>query len=66
MKVDRQNRLLRFGILFFGTFGLGLFGHGTYRFFTRGNNPWLLLVAGIGLCLFAFCWLVKVQFQNKR
>lgn len=66
MNAYSPSRLLRFGTLFFGTMGLGFFGHGLYRYFSRGYNPWLLLVAALGLGLFLFCLLVKHEVQRKR
>lgn len=66
MNSGQPSRLLQWGTLFFGTMGLALFGHGLYRFLTRGHNYWLLLIAALGLGLFLFCLLVKQEVLRKK
>jgi hypothetical protein len=66
MNSHQPSGLLKVGVLFFGTAGLGFFAHGVYRFFARGQNYWLLLVAGLGLALFFFCLLVKREVLREK
>jgi hypothetical protein len=60
-----MNRLAQFFIYFFGTFGLGGFGHGLMRYFTSGRANEYLIIALAGLAIFALCYLWKKIIERK-